>query len=159
MQNKTSSRVQPGNDVWKRLRMPSMLSFPHALLNTFSQPVKSGFTTWAVCSVVLQSDLIPPWLSFCRLWLFQQGYQQSGPEGVHFKFNQLVPEAEKKRTIDRNKDNYGHYPTRFAGVCIRGERGRERGRTESWMADCHAVESEKGRAGIVMRMYSDREWG
>lgn len=29
---------------------------------------------------------------------------------------------------------------------------KERGRTEGRMVDCHAVESEKGRAGIVMRM-------
>lgn len=27
------------------------------------------------------------------------------------------------------------------------------------MLDCHAVESEKGRAGIVMRIFRDREWG
>lgn len=27
------------------------------------------------------------------------------------------------------------------------------------MVDCHAVASEKGWAGIVMPMSSDREWG
>lgn len=27
------------------------------------------------------------------------------------------------------------------------------------MLDCHAVEFERSRVGIVMRMFSDSEWG
>lgn len=39
------------------------------------------------------------------------------------------------------------------------ERAGDEERVGGWMADCHAVASEKGRAGIVMPMCLDSEWG
>lgn len=51
----------------------------------------------------------------------------------------------RSKTLDRSAEGEGE--------------GDERGEAGGWMVDCHAVASEKGRAGIVMPMCSDREWG